>query len=377
MGRMLALAAFAIALLAGALAFAHGHHASTFGKAKFYPVDGPDQLRVVAVGDLNGDGRNDILVSDNFETNAWQLLGTKHGFKAASAIPIGSVSRAFALGDLNHDGLPDIANAGEPLTVTSKVGGAYHTSSFNFNSDDVAIADVNHDHNPDVVASGDLTDEVGVVLGTHNGVGGQAVHTYPTFAQPVGLAVGKIDGDKNPDLAVLENDTDVGSLIQVMKGDGHGAFTAGKSRILSSGEADGIVGADFNGDHHLDVAVTQGCSASEPDKVLIALGVKGGFKAPESRNAPQAICTEGPAAADVNGDGRTDLITTELFTGGAGTVDVFRGKGNGRLQAPQGFPDGDGAEDVAIAKLNGDKLPDIVAPSQLVNRVGVLYGKSR
>jgi hypothetical protein len=68
----------------------------------------------VAVADLNGDGRPDLVVGNSyFGSNMVSvLLGNGNGtFVAAVNIPAGATPRAVALGDVNGDGLPDLAVA--------------------------------------------------------------------------------------------------------------------------------------------------------------------------------------------------------------------------------------------------------------------------
>ena len=64
------------------------------------------------------------------------------------------------------------------------------------------------------------------------------------------------------------------------------------------------------------------------------------------------------ALADVNGDGKPDLVVANSY--GADTVSVLLGNGNGTFQAQQTFATGSDPVSVAVGDVNGDGKPDLV-----------------
>ncbi len=77
------------------------------------------------------------------------------------------------------------------------------------------------------------------------------------------------------------------------------------------------------------------------------------------------------AAADLNGDGHPDLVTT---INSINAVAVVLNNGNGTFQAPQTFPTGGNPIFVVVADLNGDRKPDLITANNSTNNVSVLLG---
>jgi hypothetical protein len=77
------------------------------------------------------------------------------------------------------------------------------------------------------------------------------------------------------------------------------------------------------------------------------------------------------AVADVNGDGRPDLVVANKYSG---SVSVLLGNGNGTFQAAQNFSVGTGPVAVAVADVNGDGHPDLITANYFSNSVSVLLG---
>src|SRR6185312_1757060 len=77
----------------------------------------------------------------------------------------------------------------------------------------------------------------------------------------------------------------------------------------------------------------------------------------------------GVAVADFNGDDKLDVITT---SGGAGTVSVFLGRGDGTLTPPIDHAAGLNPDAVAVGDFNGDGRQDVAAADGGSNTVSVL-----
>jgi hypothetical protein len=199
------------------------------------------------------------------------------------------------------------------------------------------------------------------------------------------VAVRDLNGDGKPDLLVgnlLCSPNCVIGTVQVLFGVGDGTFRAGGS-YGTAGEDANVAIADVNGDGKLDM-LAAGCNFNCSTGVVTVRTGNGdgtfaggtyvfgtGGKSPSS-----------PAVADVNGDGKRDLVVANCGAGcfdGIGTVGVLLGNGDGTFQTAVTYGTGGvGADSVRIADVNGDGKPDLVVanlcPSCPNGSVGVLLG---
>jgi hypothetical protein len=131
--------------------------------------------------------------------------------------------------------------------------------------------------------------------------------------------------------------------------------------------------ADVNGDGKPDLLVANSCLVNDCSRgaVSVLLGNGDGtFRVPVSYGsggwAPRSI-----AVADVNGDGKPDLVvancgrigisTCPSASVGNGVLGIFLGNGDGTFQAVATYDSGGvGAQSVAIADVNGDGKPDLL-----------------
>ena len=298
-------------------------------------------------------------------------------------------NRSLAVADLNGDGIPDLALAqGEggggavavllgnrngtfPSAVTYNSGGVQTTG--------VAIGDLNGDGKPDLVLANSVTLDVGVLLGNGDGTFQPAV-TYNSGGSPWSVAIADVNGDGKPDIVVGNASTcygcSGGGLIGVLLGNGDGTFrpvvtySSGGYSLGTSGT--GIAVADVNGDGKLDIVMTNYCSTScsSPTaegsaSVLLGNGDSTFQPAVNYGSGGSGPSAGGLSIADVNGDGKPDLIianSNSLYTAslGLGTIGVLLGNGDGTFQPAVAYESGGySAASAAAADLNGGGKADL------------------
>ena len=328
----------------GFVRVALGNGDGTFQPATVYPT--PDSALKVKLADLNGDGSLDIAVGGSSGVDV--LLGKGDGsFRAATAYGVGS--QFVALGDFNNDGVIDAAAGG-----SSFVGVAFGSPDGSFAAAreysiktllrDLVSGDFNGDNIDDIVVTRQPpSNTMQVLLGDgHGGLIDGAAFSNITQAF---LIAGDFNGDSKLDLSASGDGAD----IFIYLGNGDGTFQAPKRTALS--DPNFQVTGDFNGDGKLDLAVSNTFS----DKISVLLGHGDGFFDPpvryQSGNTPQGIVT-----ADFNLDGRLDLAVANTFSG---TVGIYLGNGDGTFQAATTVPVSDPIY-MKEGDFNGDGKPDIV-----------------
>jgi hypothetical protein len=206
------------------------------------------------------------------------------------------------------------------------------------------------------------------------------------------IAVGDFNGDGIPDLvtgaarcvgSVSQTYCQTnGPLLALLLGNGDGSFQYPQTIIngnYSSGALTQLIAGDFNGDGQLDIMAFLWGATIAPSEVGVYLGNGNGtFQVPVVTVLGETS-EFSAAVADVNGDGKLDLIVPfggAWMTGGPGSnvVKVFLGNGDGSFQSPVSYATGIYPFSAAVADVNGDGKPDLVAASWLDDSVSVLAG---
>lgn len=321
-----------------------------------------------AAGDLNGDGRPDLVVTEKGSGSVTVLMSNaKGGFAAGVAYPAGTLAGNVQLADLNHDGRLD-------LIVTDSANGAIDVlfgngdGSFGKAVAYPAIA------NPVALTVGNIAGKgkidlavagsAGVAVLLNDGSGHFAAPASLALSSaPLSLASADFRGADHDDLALANQDGTITLLI----GDGTGAFHPQPAISAASGSISGIVSGDFNGDGHADLAV----SASGANSVLVLLGRGDGSFAPGVSYA----VGNGPAtliAADLSGSGATDLISVNQ---GANTFTVLHGNGDGTFVSAGDFVSGKSPLALAAGDFNADGRADLVIANSGDATVSVPFGR--
>jgi subtilisin family serine protease len=335
----------------------------------------------VAIGDFNHDGHLDWVVSNGGSNDLWFYPGNGDGTaQLPRIIPLnGTTPIAIAAVDLRGIGILDLVLA-EPdsLSVGVLLGngdGTFAPEQLYFAPGPplcITVADFNRDGHPDVVIGMTGDNPIGAVAFFGGDGTGKLLPPVTTpldrEVSPATFVLAITSGDLNndgvPDLLVTDlNDQETGTFVYLGQGDG----TFKKSQNLG-GILNAAIG-DLNGDGCPDVVTI--------DTFGLAVVDLGHCDGTFSLLEPLGFFGEGEtgisiALADVNGDGKLDLITSGvtivrgalLGQDSGSLVSVAFGDGAGAFETARVYRAQSGMFGLAVADLNGDLHPDIVVASQ-------------
>lgn len=373
-GNQFSLGAAALGSATTALSLAAGGSAAT-------GID-PD---FVAAADFNGDGKLDLAVANDPALVAQTgsgvtiLLGNGDGtFTAAPSFYDGSVY-GLAVADFNNDGKPDLAISSGTSSITILLGNGDGTftpawaAPTGAGPTAITVGDFNRDGNADLAVANNGGDTIAILLG--NGDGTFTAGTPISLAANASyIAVADFNEDGKADLAVAT----VSNEAQVFLGNGDGTFTGGVSLSLSgtvdSAPGDGIAVGDFNGDGNTDLAIESLGMVGSTPAVLVDVFLGKGDGTFTSFTAEMAVGGQtnaySIAAADFNGDGKTDLLLSDDQE-----VGIFLSNGDGTFTASATAPGATSSPNwnsVAIGDFNGDGNPDVAVVNSDLQTAAIL-----
>ncbi len=234
----------------------------------------------------------------------------------------------------------------------------------------IAVGDFNNDGLLDFAVGGATTGGIQVFLGKGNGTFQLPVTT--STDNVISMVAGDFNGDGNLDLSVLISPPErLCCWLSIFLGNGNGGFTF-KQQQYRLAYAFNLSAADFNGDGKLDLYFALKGEPSCHGQPCFGILLGNGDGTFTSNGCCDGLMPSGsgyPAIADFNGDGNLDLAVGGTNYYGKNVVDVFLGNGKGGFANKVSYPVTLAGDSVAAADVNGDGKVDLVTDG-----VSVLLG---
>ncbi|MGB2628553.1 MAG: FG-GAP-like repeat-containing protein [Candidatus Acidiferrum sp.] len=288
-----------------------GNGDGTFQAAVNYPAH--NQPFAIVVGDFNGDGNLDLAVDNLSSSDVSILLGDGQGkFSAPVNYKTFNTSGpdSIAVGDVNNDGKLDLVvanrNTGTVGVLLGKGDGTFQTTTTitltgvlaSPSLYGIALGKFSTSGNLDLATVDYTNNSVYVMKGNGDGTF-QSPAIYTVGNQPWSVAVGDFNGDGNPDLAVTNSDD---NSVTVLLGSAAGTFTVQPTPLTVGINPYNLTTGDINGDGLTDLVVAN--LTSQTVSVLYGNG-DGTFQA--QITSPTGTQPKSVAVGDFNGDGFADL----------------------------------------------------------------------
>jgi hypothetical protein len=279
----------------------------------------------IAVGDLNGDGRDDVLATIGSGTadddELVPLAGDGTGaLSAGTPVAVaGEQLAGVALADLDDDGDLDALTASTTAVGAEQLGVVEQTASGlavagatgatgTMLARAVAAGDLTGDGTPDALVASANGGTGSAWVASGGGLALTAGTPVGVGAGPVAAALGDVDGDGDLDGLVLDG---TANLLTILRNDGAGSLTASGVLVDGLAAGTGLATGDLNGDGHLDVVVADGAAGAVG---VLAGDGDGGFGSPVW--AATGAGPRSPVVADLTGDGRPDVATADAAADG-------------------------------------------------------------
>lgn len=284
-----------------------GRRGGDFGRDMEYPAT--KEVYGMAVDDLDGDGKPDVVVA-NFRESSVRVLRNQGGgmLKAQPDLKTGDYPTAVVTAALTRGAArPAILTAdfvGNSVSALVPTADGYQlrATALPFQPYRLAAGHLNRDAFTDLVVSANAGSDIYVLLGKGDGTF-EAPRSYRTGAAPIGVALTDVDKDGALDIVVANRDEDKATVL-CGRGDGH--FTARSEYVVPG----------------------------QPGDVRVM---------------------------DVDGDGQEDLVFAAQKQG---LLQLLRAVGDGQFMPAQGYPVRATVRTLAVGDINADKRPDVVAGTQ-------------
>ena len=323
----------------------------------------------VAAADVNGDGEVD-LISANYYGSSLSVLTNNGsgGFVVSGTYTVGTYPIEVVTADVNRDGKTDLicANSGDGTlsVLTNNASGGFvlaGTYSVGTGPLSVAAVDVNGDGKVDLITAnwGSAGEGNTLTVLTNNGSNGFVfASTLTVGSGPVWVAAADVNGDGKVDLVTANwGNAGGGNTLTVLTNNGSGGFVLSGTYTVGTGPRC-VIAADVNGDGKVDLVTANWGDAGGGNTLTVLTNNGSGIF---GSNATINVVS-GPfmlTAADVNGDGKVDLVSANVY---GDSLSVFTNNGSGGFVLATNLSVAGNVNSVTAVDVNGDGKVDLICP---------------
>jgi len=376
-----------------------GHSAE--GQIRLVP--GPQRIvasapKFITAADFNGDRVEDAAVTNSISNTVTVLLGATDApaFGSVTTFNIGRTLRGLQAGDLNSDGIPDIAVVdfidGKVFTATGVGNGTFNTPvpyKVGLYPFDTAIGNFDGTKGNDLAVVDQGINKVSVLLNQGGNTGfGTSRFDFTVGSKPKRGVTGDFNGDHLDDIVTVNTGTAAADNISLLLNNGIGGFLTPARNFVVGAQAQDVAVADLNDDGVPDLAVLNAGLATQQTSFSISILInqtqvvngkpvgQGLFNSnpavqlncPTTINGVPINCHPSfIAAGDFDNDGFTDLAvtvatqpkdnTSSIQT--SGLVVAFKGNGDGTFDFSNQVTVGLNPQGIVAGDFNGDGIPDL------------------
>jgi hypothetical protein len=310
---------YAVPTNSGPIIILLGAGNGTFSNGTTVNTTSPFAPTSVAVGDFNGDGKQDLAVLSGAGTGSVNIyLGNGNGtFQAARNFPVAasaSSSRLLAVGDFNRDGIQDLVASNSALNQVAVIlgngDGSFQAPSYysvGTTPWNIVVGDINQDGFLDLAVASDGTTQISILQGNGDGTFKPYITAATPGSQVGSVAIGDFNGDGYPDLATTSA-PDNSVYVLLNSKTATPSFQTAVPYVLTDGSPAPspyyLTIGDFNRDGKLDIIAAN--NGNSTVGVLLGTG-SGTFGAATYYKVDSGAIFAN--VGDINGDDRVDITT--------------------------------------------------------------------
>lgn len=343
----------------------------------------------VAIGDLDGDGKSDIAVTNSTSNTVSVFRNTSTSatisFDAKVDFATGTAPQCVSIGDLNGDGKPDLvitAYSAAKISVlknTSVVGAISFAAKVDYIAQiqpaDISIGDINGDGKPDLAVANYYSNTVSIFKNTSvSGTISFALKVdFSTGTGPRGASLCDIDGDGKFDLATANYTANTVSVLKNTSTIGVISFAA-KSDFAAGNTPGSISTADLDNDGKPDITVVN--RSANTISILKNNSIIGSFSFSAKVSFATGTNPMCLSMNDIDGDGKPDISTANANTNSVSILTNTSAGGTISFATKIDFNVSTTPNFIAIGDIDLDGRPDIIAANQGSNTFSLLRNQN-